>query len=102
MPSLLHGKLRICWVAWRRVGKTERAANLALQLAVKQPGIQIAIFAPSFCQNVQPTEKGYEHADRGFEDVFDAVGLALSEVPAERHRGSTDRLIARRHGGVRG
>lgn len=47
---LLHGKRRICWVAGRRVGKTEGVANLVLQLAVKRPGIQIAIFAPSFRQ----------------------------------------------------
>lgn len=47
---LLHGKKRIAWVAGRRVGKTETTANIALQLAVRRPGTQVAIIAPSFKQ----------------------------------------------------
>ncbi len=47
---LLEGKRRLCWIAGRRVGKTEGVANLVLQLAVKDPGIEIVIFAPSFKQ----------------------------------------------------
>jgi terminase large subunit-like protein len=47
---LLHARKRIAWVAGRRVGKTETTANIALQLAVRKPGTQVAIFAPSFKQ----------------------------------------------------
>lgn len=47
---LLHEKRRIAWVAGRRVGKSEGVANLVLQLAVRRPGIEIVIFAPSFRQ----------------------------------------------------
>jgi hypothetical protein len=47
---LLHGVKRVAWVAGRRVGKTETTANIALQLAVTEPGKQVAIFAPTFKQ----------------------------------------------------
>jgi phage terminase large subunit-like protein len=47
---LLQDKRRIAWVAGRRVGKTEGVANLVLQLAVREPGIEVVIFAPSFRQ----------------------------------------------------
>ena len=47
---LVRGKRRIAWVAGRRVGKTATTANIALQLAVRKPGTQVAIFAPSFKQ----------------------------------------------------
>jgi phage terminase large subunit GpA len=47
---LRHGKDRIAWVAGRRVGKTHTTANIALQLAVRKPGTQVAIFAPTFKQ----------------------------------------------------
>jgi hypothetical protein len=47
---LLQDKRRIAWVAGRRVGKTEGVANLVLQLAVRRPGIDVVIFAPSMRQ----------------------------------------------------
>lgn len=47
---LRRGITRVAWVAGRRVGKTDTTANIALQLAVKKPGTQVAIFAPTVKQ----------------------------------------------------
>lgn len=47
---LRQGVTRVAWVAGRRVGKTETIAMIALQLAVRKPGIRTAIFAPTWRQ----------------------------------------------------
>ncbi|MGQ0536002.1 MAG: hypothetical protein ACT4PT_08010 [Methanobacteriota archaeon] len=53
--------------------------------------------------NVQAMEKGYEQPDRRLKDVFDAVGLALSEVRSSTSARHMTMLTARpRREGVRG
>jgi hypothetical protein len=47
---VLHGKRRLAWIAGRRVGKSEGIAQLVLQLAVRRPGLEVVVFAPSQSQ----------------------------------------------------
>jgi hypothetical protein len=58
-----HAKRRIAWVAGRRVGKTETMANIVLQYAVKNPGSQAAILAPSLRQALYVLERAKKHLE---------------------------------------
>lgn len=52
--------------------------------------------------NVQPGEDGYEHASRELKDVFDAVGMALSEVRSGKGARSVELLTAQGVGSMGG
>jgi len=58
---VLQGKQRLAWIAGRRVGKSEGIAQLVLQLAVRRPGLEVVVFAPSQSQATVVSRKVRYH-----------------------------------------
>ncbi len=58
---ILQGKQRLAWIAGRRVGKSEGIAQLVLQLAVRRPGLEVVVFAPSQSQATVVSRKVRYH-----------------------------------------
>lgn len=58
---ILQNKQRLAWIAGRRVGKSEGIAQLVLQLAVRRPGLEAVVFAPSQSQATVVSRKVRYH-----------------------------------------